>query len=439
VLSQATERASISDGGLFDAVVADVDREQAKQLAQVATSIDHHRAWAGDVRRAQRAAVTALRAEARDLLAQAVRPQAVFTGTFYVAEPVSQQTATLIAAADRLVAASSRRHHVRIAQPPPVRLTAAAEPLAQLARVTTTPLPVRLAVAHDGDLDIWNLEDGSVRRNVADVRIDDGFPVRRVGTALLTMSNSHWVLLPADGGRHMSLPGAADYLAAGSDGLWQVDGSVIHRLGPDAHQIGRSYTLPGGFDPPFAATADALVIARTSPDAGTFPFLWTPLTGSLRALPGECNAGVFAAADRVVYVPCDPVQRLVALDPRTGTVRPLRSPPGLQVVDGTELLAPDGRRVAAMVQPPGADYEDPASTKLAVWDLDTGRVELIGAAASAVAWSADSSVLLVNPRFDGGSTTNLPLAYWTPGASALAPIRIPATDVSDTVALLPAA
>ena len=437
LFADATEHAAAGDGALFTTVVTAADRDEAGRLARIAAAIGHRRGWSADVRRTLLAARSALSAEVSDLRAHAAHPNVAFAGSFYATTLWSPRTQALVETADGLVTATARRHRVRTSPPPQVRLGGAAAPLAQLDRLTPQPLPMRLALAHDSNLDVWNLQDGSVRRNVADLSVDTSFTIRRVGTSLLVLSpGGTWALVPIDGGRATRLPTAADYLPAGDDGLWQVDGPLVRRLDASGHRLGRTYAMPAGFGAPFGSTADALVVGRDQPSAGTFPFVWTPATGSLRAVPGACNAGLSVAGSHLVYVPCERVQRLAVLDTGTGKVRTLSTPPGMQVLEDTEVLSPDGRRVVASLAPDGTYADSPAS-KVAVWYLDTGRVQVLQQPVRPLAWSADGSVLLVDRNVDfSAGTSDLPLAYWRAGTTSLVPIRIPLSDASGTAVLL---
>lgn len=436
--AQAGEHAARADRQLLTDLVSAADDEEARRLEQIADDVRRHRSWSGDVHHAQTAVLSALAAEAHDLRAGAAKPAVFFSGSYYSPSNVSDDTRRLEDTAGRLVAVCAQRHHVHAPSPGRVQLTAAGALLRRLERTTDEPVPLRLAVEGDAGLDIWNLMTGRVEQQIDKVHLADGFITpRRVGASLLVEPAGHWLLVPPGGSRPIRLPAADQYLPAADGAVWSVSDATVRRLDDRGRPAGGRYALPTGYDLPFGASADSLLLARRIDpyDEASPPVSWTPRSGRIVPLTGACDANAVATGHVVAYLPCNLAGYIAVLDTRTGVVRRLRMPHRLLATIDVLLLSPDGRRLATEVT--RSEGADPTQSTLAVVDVASGAVTLLPAGAP-LAWSADGSVLVIDADVDPtpGTSSTEPLAYWTVGSSRLAPIRISILD-NVVVAALP--
>lgn len=427
IVAEAISHAATGDNTLLGDIVQTLDREEAARLRAVERAVSHHRTWTSDVHTATTAVHRALSAEASDLDRDANRAPTAFNLSFYVPTVESSGTVALVEQADKVVASTARRHGVAASGPAHVRLTSAASLLGVLDQVTLRPLNTRLVVQHDSNIDVWDLRTGIERRRISDVPVDeDAILLPRVGDSVLVVSNGHWTLIPLTGEGHITLPPADNYLAAADAGLWQVVKNRVRRLDAQGRPLGSFHVIPPGMAPPFTATADTVVLAKNSPEAGTFPYVWNPSTGRLVAVPRACDATVTGARDVVAYLTCAVNPDIEVMNVATGRITRLPAPKSLEVQPAAAfLLSFDGRRIAAQVAPPSAD--DPSQSDVAVFDVGARTSRVIPRPASPLAWSADGSVLVVDTEFAAPTPTqsNAPLAYWTDGMTNFAPLRIP--------------
>ena len=434
----ALQRAAPGDAPRYARIVSLLDREEAARLRSLVREISRHHTWRSDVHEAALAAGRALAAEARDLETDAGRTAATFSSEIYLETPTQNSTQALQMRAQGLIDQLARRHHIRLPSHIPstaVRLRSAAALLQAMDRVTDQPIDLRLAVSHDGTLDIWDLSTGKVRTDVASVSGPDFTqPVVRLGDGALFIADDGRPQLVTTDGRllRLALPSRAQYLSAGDGSVWSVSGGLWRHYEGPSRPLGTAYRTPDGYaDGSVAAAGDSIVIFKNSPYAGTQAALWTPSTGHLLLLPG-CDAAITGSRDAVAYVGCDQITVSV-MNLKNGRVRTVKTPAGTLVDEVGMALSPDGTRLAFRT---GALNGDESKGSLLLLDTRTGHVKVLAQASTPLAWSPDGSTLVVSNDV-GENLYPAPLAYWRDGMSNPEPIRILITGDTINALLLP--
>jgi len=440
----ASEQLAAGDMPILIRIVQKLDREEAGKLTQLAAAVQHHRRWESNIDSAADAVHRAFLAEAHDLRADiADAPKLGLTGP-YAESPYSAHTEILVERAGEQVQSLVHARHLKVPKVHPVSLSSAHSDIDDLKRVTEQPVDVRLAVLHGSQLDVWDLRTGRVRRNVIPtLPVDAPNALSGVGTTLLAQFDGNWQLWPTSGPRAISLPTESPnsfYQADGAGGMWRTDAGRIRRYDTTGHPIGPWRRYPTGLEvDPLGATKAAIASNLGALDFNEpHAVLWYPDSGRIVAFNNPCF-GTYHVAQRILaFISCDQAG-IHLLDTATGRTHTVHLPRGL-MMDGSEpVLAPDGSKLAVVAGPRRGDVE---ATSLYVMDLKTAAVTNLHTAAAPITWSADGSVLLLNINGDGVSPTsqppsaNAPLAYWKPGMSAPAGIRINlANDVFSLVAL----
>jgi WD40 repeat protein len=296
---------------------------------------------------------------------------------------------------------------------------------------------VRLAISHDGSLDVWDLATGKGWRNVARGPDDLDFtrPMVRLGNGALFATDQGLQLVSVGGNsRRTSVPATSDYVAAGEGTLWAATYGRWRQYNSAGRPVGPSYAPPADYSAGgMAATADSIVVSRVTRETETpSVFLWTPSTGRVMAVGSGCDGAVTGSRDAIAYVSCDQTS-LSILNARTGRVHTLRTPPATVVDEGGLTLSPDGSRLAFRASPLNGDD---SGGSLDVFDTRTGRTTVIARAAVPLSWSPDGTTLLVSTDV-GENLFSSPLAYWTNGMNNPAPIRIALPGQSVNAVLLP--
>lgn len=432
------QRSAPGDAPLYMRLVSLVDREEASRLRGLAHSVAGHRTWASDVHSTAVKVRRALLAEARDLDVDAGRTADTFRTEIYLATPTQSATQSLLFAATHAVDALVGRHHVRVrahVRPADAPLTTAAPVLGLLNSLTDTPLDLRLAISHDDTLDVWDLATGKGRRDVA-IAADPEFiqPLVRLGDdAVFAAKDGPRLVRPDGTTRPIGLPTRAEYVPGGDGSLW-VDalGTWKHYDG-NGRLIGPVQRTPLGYsDGAMAASGNSVVIAKSSPMAGTQAAIWTPSTGRLVPIPGSCDGAFSGARDAIAFVGCNQLT-LSVMNLKTGRLRTVHTPPGTVVDEVAMALSPDGSQLAFRASPlNGID----TSGSLALFDVATGRVRVIARGTAPLSWSADGTTLLVSSDV-GENLYSVPLGYWKEGMDRPASIRIPLASQSLSALLLP--
>jgi len=178
---------------------------------------------------------------------------------------------------------------------------------------------------------------------------------------------------------------------------------------------------------PLGATKDAIVSNLGAMDYNEpRPVLWYPENGRVVGFDNPCGGAYHVAGPTVAFTSCDQAG-IRLLDTRTGRTRTVHLPPGVAMNGTDPVISPDGSKLAVLAQPRRDDVD---ATSLYVIALKTGAVTNVQTAAAPITWSADGSVLVLNMNGDGLAPTPLaapngaPLAYWKPGMTAPAGIRI---------------
>ena len=435
----ALERASAADVATYARVVSMLDREEASRLRALTRDVEAHRTWAGDVHAAAVAVRRALVSEAHDLDADAGRTSMTFRSDLYLETATQYATQSLQLTAQRSVEQLVRRHHLRmpLGLPATSRLLSSATALIQqLDRVTDEPVDLRLAIGHDGALDMWDLATGKSRLGVAQAAADsaDLFqPVIRVGNGVLFATGDGFQVVRAGGGRQrLAAPSSTQFVSAGDGSVWATYDGLWRRYDGSGRPVGPQYRTPAGYsDSPIAGTSDSVVIFKDSPYGGTQAEVWTPSTGHLTPLPGSCDAAITGARAAIAYVGCDQLSVSV-MDRRSGRVRTVHTPPGTVVDEAGMALSPDGTRLAFGA---GELNGDETKSSLVLLDARSGRMTVIAHGTSPLCWSPDGSTLLVSSDV-GDNVYSKPLGYWRDGMTRPAPIRIPLTHSSVPAVLL---
>jgi WD40 repeat protein len=309
--------------------------------------------------------------------------------------------------------------------------------LATLDRLTDSPVNVRLAISHDGTLDIWDLATGKGRIDVANgpENLDFTQPVIRLGAGALFATDQGFRLVRTDGSTAARLPSASGYLPAGDNAVWLMLPSGFRRYDSHGHAVGPAYPPPPAFADggALSATANSLVMAENNPDTQMqTAALWTPSTGKVRPVGSACVGAITGSRDAIAYVGCDQ-ESLTVMDARSGRVRTVHAPPRTVVDEGGMALSPDGSRLAFRASPlDGVD----TNSSLVVFDARTGGVTVIAQAAVPLSWSPDGTTLLVSSDV-GENAYSIPLGYWRTGMDHPVPIRITLTGQSVSAVLLP--
>jgi len=366
------------------------------------------------------------------------RTAVTFRTDLFLETPTQAATQSLLLDASRAVDAVVRRHHLRApvkVAPQQARLTSATSVLATLDRVTNAPVDLRLAISHDGTLDIWDLATGRPHIDVATGPDNPDFsqPLLRLGEEALFASNDGPRLIGSDGRSHrIGLPQPAEYFPAGDGSLWVASNGTWTHVDASGHRTGRTYRTPVGYsDGAMAAAGSTVILAENSPEAGTQAAIWTPSSGRLVPVAGACDGAVTGARDAVAFVGCDQLT-LGVMNVKTGRVRTVRTPPGTRVDEAGMALSPDGTRLAFQASPlNGID----TNGSLMLFDATTGRVDVIARATIPLSWSPDGSTLLVS-RDVGENLYTVPFGYWKQGMSQPEPIRIPLAGQSESALFL---
>ena len=426
----AATRLGVGDLAVLAKAARALDREEVDRLGLVLEEVARHRTWNGDIHRAAVAVRAALNAEISDLALDSVRAQGEVE-QFQAAPTVfSAPTQERVARADALVGAMAHKHHAATSASK-LRLASAVALEQRLSRVVDTPVDVRLAISHDGAVDVWDLRTGTLARTVALPYADeepDG-TVTPIGDALLVGGLDHPTLL-MPGANPVRLPRTPfGVSSAGGDGVWDFtgDGRVL-RFDANGHRVGPAYALPAGTESgSFVATADAIVVQIYDPSGGdglgsSRQAVWFPATGRQVPLTDVCDDSTAAAEHSVGYLDCAR-QSIHVLDLASGSSRSVRLPAGYAVFSPL-LLARDGRRVAVQLDPGQADGEDDTKLRLGIADLKTGKWTLLRSPSSPLAWAADGSTLLVSTPVDSVGPSLAPLGYWQVGRPAVQAIRL---------------
>lgn len=442
----ASQRLAAGDTSLWVALVQNLDQEEADKLTALAAAVGHHRLWASSVKTAGKAVRAALLAQAHDLRADiAVAPQLLPTSSF-AESPYTSHTETLIQrAGDRVDAMVHARHLKQDTRSTP-RLTAAATEVADLQRVTQAPVDLRLAVMHDSQLDVWDLSTGRVRRNVIDnLPVDSPNIFYGTGTTLLTQFGVNWGLLPPSGPRAIPLPAVsptAFYQPDGDGGLWRSDEGRVRHYDATGHPTGPWYRYPLHLEEdPLGATRDAIISTVGAVNYNEpHPVLWFPRTGRIAPFDNPCPTVYEVGHRTIAYASCD-ASNVRVLDADSGRTKTLPLPRRLVLAGNDPVLSPDGSKLAVLAVRQGADIGEPS---LYVFDVKTSAVTDVKTSAAPLTWSADSSVLVLNVNGDASAPTTentpagaLPLAYWRPGMTQPAGIRLDLGSGSYTIAALP--
>jgi hypothetical protein len=407
----------------------------------LARAVAGHRGWAKDVDVARLRDRRALSAQAVDLRSDAARAPGTISGYGYPDLPQTSTTQVLTEAADVVMSRLARSHHLSRQLRSTAGLTSASGLAAELRRVTARPVDVRLGVWQNGEYDVWDLRTGRVRHSTVGFFAGEGVSglLPRVGSSLLFQSEATTGLLSATAGPPIVLPRADGfYQAAGDEGIWRTNGTMVRRYDAQGRPVGRAYAYPSGWEiGPIAATSQALVVARNGPDAGTRTSVWFPATGRMMPITDACDAGVTAARATIAYVTCDQSHLSVTnVDSGHRTSIPL--PSETEFVNSGPILSPDGARVAILLQKRAAS--DAGQYRIAIYTLGHPDATVaIDEPGSPVTWSADGKVLLVDTSALDNETTSppAPLAYWTDGMRELGAIRIDATSGSYAIGMLP--
>ena len=437
--SRALQRAAPGDRSMYVRLVTALDKEEASRLRGIARDVRNGHTWTSDVHAAATRVDRALLAEAHDLDVDAGRTGVTFSSDLYLETPTQYTTQSLLLAAQGSIEQLSRRHHIRMqthARAGTGRLTSADAVLARLDQLTDKPLDLRLAVSHDGTLDVWDLATGTGHRDVAAGAENPDYtqPLLPLGSGVLFAAQDGSRLVNADGSsRRLRLPTRAEYLPAGDGSLWVATNGTWRHYDRTGRPTGPSYAGPAGFyGGAMAATADSLVFPQDLPAMGVRAAVWTPSTGRLRPVGRACYGAVTGARAAIAFVGCDQLQ-LGVMDVKTGRLRTVHAPAGTVVDEVAMALSPDGSELAFRASP--LDGDD-ISASLALLDVRTGKLSVIGHGAIPLSWSEDGTTLLISNDV-GGSPYSLPLGYWRSGMDRPEPIRIALTSQSMSALLLP--
>jgi len=444
----ASQRVAAGDTPTLVRLVQALDREEADKLTAMAASIGRHRMWVKNLDTVRTAVRRTYLAEAHDLRADvAVAPKELPEAT-YVENPYTSDTEVLIERAATAVGRMAASRHLKNKDKRTATLTSAAEQVTELQRVTATPINLGLAVTQADQLDVWDLRTGLVRRNVVgELPPDPPLGVLHVvGSSLLAQFGDGWQLWPTDGPRPITLPNdSADgyYQAAGDTGLWRTADGSIRRYDANGRPVGGWHHYPTGLEVGgTVGTDDAIVSNRGAENFNDpHPVLWYPDSGRVVDVPDRCLWNYGTGRHTLAYVVCEQTS-LKVLDTRSGRLRSLPLPHGSTVVGTGPVVSPDGTRIALELEPRSAP--DGAASTVYIVDVRTGRISPLHTSAAPLTWSQDGSVLLLDTNGDDPSapttvtgTSFAPLAYWKPGMTQLAGIRISLSDGSFAVAALP--
>ncbi|HMC71680.1 MAG TPA: hypothetical protein VKJ07_21160, partial [Mycobacteriales bacterium] len=149
----ASQRLATGDAPTLVGIVQALDREEADKLSALAGAIGHHHTWTGSVASVGNAMRKAFLAEARDLRSDAVAAPKMLPASIYVESPYSDQTDGLVNRAAGLMARMLHSRHLKPDTKSRAALTSAAAMVADLQRVISAPVDMRLAVMHGAQVD----------------------------------------------------------------------------------------------------------------------------------------------------------------------------------------------------------------------------------------------------------------------------------------------
>ena len=446
----ASQRVAAGDIPTLIRLVQNLDREEADRLTAMASAIGRHRMWAHELDKVRTAVRRAYLAQAHDLRADVGAAPKELPDVTYVENPYTPDTEVLLErAATALGRMATSRHLKSKNNSKSAKLTSASEEVAELQGVTAAPVDLHLAVMLANQLDVWDLRTGKVRSNVlGELPLNPPVGVlHAVGSAVLAQFDDGWELWPTTGARRpIRLPNDSPdgfYQPAGDTSLWRTSDGSIRRYDATGHPVGPWHHYPAALDVGgSAATEDAVLSNRGAENFNDpHPVLWYPETGRVVDVPDPCLWSFGTGPHTLVYVPCQQTTVRV-LDTRTGRVKSLPLPHGWSVTGAGPVVSSDGTRVALTLAPRTAPDEVP--TTVYIVDVAAGRISPLHTSATPLAWSSDGSVLLLDTNgSDPGAPSTatgsvfVPLAYWKPGMTDLAGIRITVNDEPFAVAVLP--
>jgi hypothetical protein len=217
--------------------------------------------------------------------------------------------------------------------------------------------------------------------------------------------------------------------------LWRIGQDGAQRVTATGAVQGPLRRLPDGFSatrefnsPPMT---DLVVLDRQLPGivgpSGVVNQLWDPDTGRTMNVPSTC-AGIASAVGFAAYAYCNRTVVNV-LDRHTERTRAVKIPGGYDRTSSI-VMSPDGASVAV-----GLGASGGPAVAVAVVDLRTHEVHVIPDVygLQPAQWSPDSSTLVLL----GNNGSSDALAYWQPGMSGVAAIRIPVAADETHLAIVP--
>jgi len=236
-----------------------------------------------------------------------------------------------------------------------------------------------------------------------------------------------------DGSAPRVLPDRYTFVPDGRGGLWRVGPHGAQRITVAGDTQGTVRALPVGFNAARGSDTPQLtnlvVVGRPHPGVarpgGLLLELWDPDNGRTMAIPSTCT-GVASTVDVAAYTHCNK-STVYLLDPRTGRTSAVPIPGGYDSASSI-AISPNGGSV-------GVALSGPAGVAVGIVDLHTHLVQVLpdDDGLLPTEWSADSSTLVLvgnNGRQDA-------LAYWQPGMSGVAAIRVPVDADETHLAVVP--
>lgn len=417
-LSQADLLLGVSDAPLFVQLVRDVDDDEARQLAALASTLQAHHTWGSDVAGVRDAMTRAIRSDANDLRAESrnIATEEAGSPEAFLPSALSSTTEDLANKAQQLLARAVRRHHIRPARAPRATIQAGADIVARLHRLTDVPLKITLIVNDRPDSTYVGYDLRTGRRltlpNAVSHFESSGNAV--VGGALLGQIQVDWELAPLASDASEGLPPAQLYVPAGSSALWRLHDQTVQKVSTGGEPLGPVRSVPDtGI---LAASGDWLLMQ----DSLGNDFLLRPADGRRLSAPGTCNA--VAVGKRFAAIgECD--GGVVSIDLTTGHRRLLPTPSGTAAVG--LLYSPDGGLLTMALGDPA--FTDDVE-RLAMVDMRSGSANDFPDPfhGRPVGWSADGSTLILDGSspFGNQGTARSTLAYWVRGTHQLGSIRI---------------